>query len=150
MEILSLKVVLTEEDVNGVIAKHLGTDTPVRDLRVRLTPAGVEVAGTYPVTLFKVKFETVWELSVRGRELAAHLANLNVAGAPAGLVRGTLMEMLGANLASEEGLRVEDETVFVDPDVLLGRLGLSGRTNLSAVRCEAGRLVVEGSAPLAG
>lgn len=149
MEILSLKLSLTEEDVNNFVAKQLGNDQTVRDLKVRLTPEGVRVEGVYPVAFFNVRFDTLWALSVRGREVAAHLAALNVAGAPAGLVRGTLLEMLGAHLAHEEGARVEGETVLVDPDALLARLGLAGRTNLAAVRCEAGRILVEGGAPAA-
>jgi hypothetical protein len=147
MEILALKLAVTEEDVNNLVAKHLGADQPVRDLKVRLTPEGARVSGAYPVAFFNVRFDTLWALSVRGREVAAHLAELHVAGAPAGIVRGTLMEMLAANIDKEEGVRVEDETVLVDPDVLLGRLGPAVRTNLTAVRCEAGRVVVEGGTP---
>jgi hypothetical protein len=147
MEILALKLAVTEEDVNNLVAKHLGADQPVRDLKVSLTPQGARVSGAYPVAFFNVRFDTLWALSVRGREVAAHLAELHVAGAPAGIVRGTLMEMLAANIDKEEGVRVEDETVLVDPDVLLGRLGPAVRTNLTAVRCEAGRVVVEGGTP---
>jgi len=144
MEILSLKVALAEEDVNNLVTKHLGGDQPVRDLKVRLTPEGARVSGTYPVTFFNVRFDTLWTLAVSGREVAARLADLQVAGAPAGMVRGTLMEVLAANLDREEGLRVDGETVLVDLDVLLSRLGLVSRTNLTAVRCEAGRVIVEG------
>jgi hypothetical protein len=144
MEILSLKAALTEEDVNGLLARHLGGDVPVRDLRVHMAPEGVHVTGTYPVAFFKVKFDTLWALSVRGRELAAHLAGLQVAGAPAGVVRGTLMEMLAANLQHEPGFRVEGDTILLDVDALLSRVGLDSRTNLTAVRCEPGRIVLEG------
>jgi hypothetical protein len=144
MEILSLKLALSDDDVNGLVARHLGGDLPVRDLKVRLTPEGARVSGAYAVAFFNVRFDTLWALSVRGREVAARLADLHVAGAPAAIVRGTLLEVLAANLEREEGLRVEEETVLVDLDVLLGRLGLVGRTNLTAVRCEAGRVVVEG------
>jgi hypothetical protein len=144
MEILALKAALTEDDVNGLVARHLGADLPVRDLRVRLTSEGVHVAGTYPVAFFNVKFDTLWTLSVRGRELAAHLAGLQVAGAPAGVVRGTLMEMVAANIEQEQGFRVDGETILVDVDALLSRVGLVSQTNLRAVRCEAGRLIIEG------
>jgi hypothetical protein len=149
MEILSLTLALTDEDLNNLIAKHAGTDPPVRDLKVRLTPQGARVSGAYPVAFFNVRFETLWALSVRGRELAAHLAELKVAGAPAGMVRGTLLEMLGANLEEKEGTRVEGETVLVDPDMMLRRVGLVGKTNLKAIRCEDGRVIMEAGAPAA-
>ncbi len=147
MEVLALKFAVTEEDVNGLLARHLGADQPVRDLKVSLTPQGARVTGAYPVAFFSVKFDTLWALSVRGREVAARLAELHVAGAPAGIVRGTLLEMLAAQIEQEEGLRVEGEALLVDPDRLLGRLGPTVRTNLTAVRCEAGRVVVEGGTP---
>ncbi len=147
MEILSLKLALSEADLNGLVARHLGGEQPVRDLKVRLAPEGVGITGAYRVAFFNVRFETLWALAVQGREVAARLVDLRVAGAPAGLVRETLMDMIGAQLAREEGVRAEGETVFVDPDALLGRLGLTGHTNLTAVRCEAGCVVIEGGAP---
>jgi hypothetical protein len=147
MEILALKLALTDEDLNNFIARHLGADQSVRDLKVRLTPQGVRVSGAYPVAFFNVRFDTLWALSVRGREVAAHLTDLQVAGAPAGMVRGTLMEMLAANLEHEEGIRVENETILVDVDALLSRLGLAARMNFTAIRCEVGRAVVEGGVP---
>jgi hypothetical protein len=147
MEIVSLKLWLSEEDLNKLIAKHTPPDQPIRDLQVKLHPEGVRVTGAYPVTFFNVRFDTLWALSVQAGRLVAHLAELKVAGAPAGLVRGMLMEMLGAQLEEEEGVRVEGENIVVDPDALIGRLGLTGRTNLTAVRCEAGRIVIEAGTP---
>jgi len=143
MEILALKLSLTEEDVNNLVARHLGSDPSVRELKVRLTPDGVHVAGAYALAFFNVRFDTRWILSLQGREVAAQLADLRVAGAPAGMVRSTLLEMLAANLENEAGLRVAGDAILVDPDVLLTRLGLAARTNLTAVRCEAGRIIVE-------
>jgi hypothetical protein len=147
MEILLLKLSLTQEDLNNVIAKNLDGSESIRDLKVRLLTEGVRVSGVYPVAFFKVRFDTLWALSVRGREVAARLADLSVAGAPAGMVRGSLLEMLSANLAQEQGARVEGESILVDPDALLARIGLVGRCNLTAVRCEAGRIVIEGGVP---
>jgi hypothetical protein len=143
MEIESLKLWLSEDDINGVIARNLRDDDSVRDLRVRVLPEGARVSGAYRVAFFNVRFDTLWALSVQGREVAARLADLSVAGAPAGVVRGTLLEMLAANLAREEGARVEGDSIVIDPDALLGRFGLTARTNLHAVRCEAGRVLVE-------
>jgi hypothetical protein len=147
MEILSLKLWITEEDLNGLIARHLHADESVRDLKVSLGPDGARVSGAYRVSLFNVKFSTLWTLSVQGRAVAARLADLSVAGAPAGLVRGMLLEMLSGHVAREEGARVEGESILVDPDVMLGRLGLIVRTSLTAVRCETGKIVIEGGKP---
>ncbi|HEX5270727.1 MAG TPA: hypothetical protein VFW33_09585, partial [Gemmataceae bacterium] len=106
MEIVSLKAWVSEDDLNGVVARHLSDDESVRDLKLKVQPEGVRVSGAYRVAFFNVRFETLWALSVQGREVAARLADLSVAGAPAGVVRGTLLEMLAAHLGREEGARV--------------------------------------------
>ena len=103
MEILSLKLILTEDDLNNLVAKHLPKDEQVREVKVRVVPEGVRVSGAYPVTFFNVRFETLWALSIQGREAAAHLSELRVAGAPAGLVRGMLLDMVRAEIEREEG-----------------------------------------------
>jgi len=147
MEILSLKLILTEEDLNNLVAEHLDEDEEVRDIKVRVVPEGVRISGTYPVTFFNVRFETLWALSVRGREAVAHLAELRVAGAPAGLVRGMMLEMVSSQIAREEGVRVDGESIIADPDVMLRKLGLNARTNVTGIRCEAGKIIVEGGVP---
>ena len=144
MEILALQVSLTEADVNGLIAPHLGQDQSVRELQVRLTEQGVHVAGAYALSFFTVHFDTRWVLSVSNHEVAAQLADLRVAGARGGLVRSTLLEMLAANLEHEGGLRVENDTILLDPDAVLARLGLAARTNLKAVQCQTGRVIIRG------
>ncbi len=147
MEIVSLKAWVSEDDLNGVAARSLDGEESVRDLKLRVLPEGVRVSGAYRVAFFNVRFDTLWSLSLQGGEVAARLADLNVAGAPAGMVRGTLLEMLAANLARDEGARVEGESIVVNPDALLARFGIAARTNLRAVRCEAGRIVIEAGAP---
>ncbi len=81
MELLALRLLLTEEDINTLVTQHLGADQSVRELRVRLTPEGVHVTGAYALAFFNVRFDTRWVLSVWGREVAATLADLRVAGA---------------------------------------------------------------------
>jgi hypothetical protein len=147
MEIQSLKAWVSEDDLNGIIARNLSGDDSVRDLRVRVLPEGVRVSGAYRVAFFNVHFDTLWALTLKGREVAARLADLSVAGAPAGMVRGTLLEMLAANVGREEGARVEGDSIVIDPDALLGRFGVVARTNLRAVACETGRIVVEAGTP---
>ncbi len=147
MELLALKLLVTEDDVNALIARHLPADQPVRDVAVRLTPEGARVAGRYPTAFFNVRFETTWDVSVREGRVAARLADLNVAGVPAGMVRGILMDMLGTTAAREDGVSVEGETILVDPDRFLARAGLSGRANLTALRCGEGVVVLEGGTP---
>ena len=145
MEILSLKLILTEDDLNNLVAKHLPKDEQVREVKVRVVPEGVRVSGAYPVTFFNVRFETLWALSIQGREAAAHLSELRVAGAPAGLVRGMLLDMvLRGNRTRRGSCALKEKASLPIPMCCCGRLGLDARTNLKAIRCEIGKIIVEG------
>jgi hypothetical protein len=147
MEIQNLKLLLTEEDINTLVARHLPAEPSLRDLHVQLTPEGVLVTGAYPMPFFSASFQTSWTLAVRGGHLTAQLTDLKVARVPVGLVRGMLFEMLTDTVASLDGLQVEKELISVDVDRLLQRnLGLSTRTNLRTVRCQAGQILVEAAA----
>src|SRR6202035_2063399 len=76
MEIHALKVLFTEQDVNGLIAKGMGSNRQmeVRDLRVRLSAEGVYVTGTYEMRIVDLPFESLWQLSVLQGKLAVRLA----------------------------------------------------------------------------
>jgi len=50
-------------------------------------------------------------------------------------------------LVASDALRVEDDTVLFDADRLQTRNGLTGRTNLSAVQCQEGTLLLVCLAP---
>src|ERR671932_113917 len=104
MEILGLKLFVTEAEVNDLAKKHLPDDGAVEDLRIRLTPEGVLVSGEYPALRFKVPFETLWELSVAGPEVRARLAAIKVAGIPAGILKGALLKMARDAVGQEPGL----------------------------------------------
>jgi hypothetical protein len=57
------------------------------------------------------------------------------------------MNAIARALQGEDGLRVEGETVLVDPDRIAARRGWPVRTNLTAVRCGDGSLVLEAGQP---
>jgi hypothetical protein len=157
MEIQALRLLLTEQDLYQFAVQGAGTHEVVRDLRLQIAPEGVHVAGTYPTSLMDIPFVTLWHLSVRGGRLLARLGRIQAGNGNGdsaldiftrispGAVRATLMTAIGRALQGEEGLRVEGETVLVDPDRLAARRGWPVRTNLVAVRCGQGALVVESS-----
>jgi hypothetical protein len=143
MEILALKLFVTEGEVNGLIQKFLPEPGAVDNLRVRLTPEGIVVQGDYPTLLVKMAFETLWEVAVDGGEVRARLASVKVAGLPAGMLRGVLLKVLRDVTDGEAGLEIRDETVHVDVDRVLRARGLPVRVHLTAVRCSIGTLVLE-------
>jgi len=142
MEIQALKLLLTEHDLN-LIAKRALEKEQVRDVSIRLSTAGVHICGAYPTPFMTVRFETRWEVAAQGGKVAARLADLNVVGLPAGMLRGTIMNALAEATAQDNGLQVDGERLLFDPDRLLTNNGFKGRTNLTAVRCGAGTLLLE-------
>jgi hypothetical protein len=165
MEIQALRLLLTEQDLYRLAVEGAGADEVVRDLRVRVAPEGVHVAGTYPTTLMDVPFATLWHLSVRGGRLLARLGRVQTGDGNGdsafdvfsligpGAVRGTLMTAIARAVRGVEGLSVEGETILLDPDHLAARRGWPLRTNLVAVHCGPGALLVEAAAaagPTAG
>jgi hypothetical protein len=142
MEILSLKAAVTEQDLNDLLRKHGPKIEPVEDLKIRIAPEGLYVEGVYPL-LVNVKFEALWELSVESGKVAARLANLRALGIPASLFRTTVLKLIAEAVKSDDWLEVDHETVRVDVDRLLLKEGLTARTNLRAVSCQSGTLLLE-------
>lgn len=155
MEIQALRLLLTEQDLQRFASQGGEGKLAVRDLRLRIAPEGLHVAGTYPTSFLDVPFTTLWHLSVRAGQLLARLAHIRTGNGDGalevfsligpGVVRATLMNAVGRALEGEDGLRVEGETVLVDPDRLAARRGLPVRTNLIRVQCGEGSLVLESS-----
>jgi hypothetical protein len=147
MEILALKANLSEQVLNELLARHLPADAPVEALRIAITPEGVVVQGEYPL-LVTVSFESLWELSVADGKVLARLARLRTLGMPMPVLRSVVMSAIAAAARSEDWIAVDQETVRIDVDRALAKEGLRARTNLTAVRCEPGVLVIEaGKAP---
>src|SRR5262249_19028523 len=109
MEIQSLKVILTEAEVNQQARRVLRDTEGVEELEVKLTGGGVVVQGQYALARFRVPFETTWTVSAAGPEVIARLASVQVAGLPAGILRGVLMKMARDSVEGEPGVRVQDD-----------------------------------------
>jgi hypothetical protein len=149
MEIEALTLRVTEKDLNDLAARHLPDDQPVEELRFRLTPEGLHATGEYPLFL-RVTFETVWELGVRGGDVTARLARFKALGLPVPVFKSVLLKILKEAAAKEDWLQFEgDDQVVVKVDRMLELEGVPLRTNLTAIRCQDGSLVVEARSPSA-
>jgi hypothetical protein len=149
MDIHTLNVSITEEEINTLVAEFPPSDSAVENLRVRLTPEGIVVFGDYPAMLMKMAFETLWEVKGIGSVVEAKLASIKVSGLPAKMLRGVLLKTIRDMTAREPGIRVEDESIRVDlsKHTALQRLRL--RVNLIGVRCSLGHLVIEAGPEIA-
>jgi hypothetical protein len=143
MEIHLLKLLVTEQDINTIVARILAHEPQVRDVRVSLAPEGVHVSGVYPTAFMSVRFQTLWEVSAEAGKVAARLADLKVVGLPVSMLRGVIMTALSEAVAKDDTFQVAGERLLFDPNRLLTKNGLTGNTNLTALRCEPGQLVIE-------
>lgn len=144
MEIQTLRLLVSEHDVNQLASRTPLSGSAVRDVAVRITPEGVSVRGKYQAWV-SVAFETLWHVAVESGKVRAQLADIKVQGMPAALVKGMLTEMLGEALEVGSGVRAEGEVLWIDLDQILAQQGFPARTNLTGVRCEAGMLTIESS-----
>jgi hypothetical protein len=142
MEIQALRLLITEQDLADLAGKHLILDEPIRDLKFRLTPQGVAVTGVYEM-LMNVSFETLWEPGIQAGKLTVRLARFKALGIPLMLFRKMLLEMIRSATPHEDCVWVQNDVVFLDADRLLAREGVTLRTNLTAVSCRMGQLVLE-------
>jgi hypothetical protein len=155
MEIQTLRLLVTETDLQDLLRKQTPGAPGVRGLAVRLVPEGVRVTGVYDASFLDVPFELLWQLSVHRGQLVARLADVQAGpglGEMAldvfnllspGAARTVLMDAIARALQGQDFARVEGETVVVDPDRLAARNGLTVRFNLVGVRCGQGSLLVE-------
>lgn len=144
MEIQALKLLIVEAEINAVLAKEGTADIPVRDLAVRFLAEGVHIKGKYQA-LMPMPFETLWVVSIEAGQIVAHLAEFKMVGFGSGMFKGILMDMIVESLQAEEAVRAEGDKLWIDLDRLLARRGFPARTNLTAVRCEPGRFLIESS-----
>jgi hypothetical protein len=143
MEIHTLKLSVTEEELNALVKELPSGKSAVENLRVRLTPEGILVTGDYPSMFMKMAFETLWVLKGVGSVVEARLASIKVSGLPAGMLRGVLLKTIRDLVAHEPGVRVVDETIHVDLSKHTAVQRLRLRVNLIGVRCSPEGLVIE-------
>jgi hypothetical protein len=149
MEIQSLRVLIRDDEINQYLPQVVPPDAPVEKLRVHLTPAGVVVQGEYPALFMKMSFETLWETTVSAGQVQARLANVKVAGLPAGLLRGVLLKVIRDVTAQVPGVTVKDESVFLDVGQALLAKQVPLTVYLTAVRLGEGHIVIEAGTPAA-
>jgi hypothetical protein len=144
MEIHSLRVLVTDADLSALATRLAPDVEKIEGLQARLTPAGVELRGEYPTGFgFKVPFETLWQVAGAGPELRVGLAEIKVAGLPAGILRGALLRMLRDAAEGRPGVRMEGESLRIDLAEAAGAQGIIFRVNLTGVTFDSGTMVVE-------
>jgi hypothetical protein len=142
MELQALKLLVTEQDINELLARNLTGDNGLENVQVRIAPEGVYVTGEYPM-LVRVGFETLWELDAQAGKVHARLAGLKAMGLPATVFKSAVLKAIEEAVQQENWLAFQNDTMVVDVDRLLADKGIRAKTNLNTVRCLAGELIIE-------
>ena len=142
MDIEALRLVATESDLNDFAFKFLPPHEKVRGISIGIIPQGVRVTGTYQAAIGS-PFESLWELFVCEGKLAARLLTLKTGFLSLSLAKSYAVSAIAAAAGIVEQ---REQTLLLDVDALLRERGLSLQTNLSAVRCHYGSLVIESAA----
>src|SRR4051794_6285982 len=94
MDIQTLKVFVSEQELQGLATKFQPPDAPVKNLTIRVTPEGVSVAGEAPTPMMTLPFESIWRPRVEDGRVAVYLDTLKAAGFPATMLRSLVLTLL--------------------------------------------------------
>jgi hypothetical protein len=139
MHFESLRLIVTEQDVNELMSRFFPPQDKIGSLRAALLPHGLRITGIYR-TVVAIPFETRWELFVQENKIAARLRALKCGILSLSLARGFVLEAIAA---TARRLEKREDVLLLDVDGLLREHGVPLEVNLRSARCEAGALVLE-------
>jgi hypothetical protein len=142
MEIHSLHVLITEQDLNELAKKHMPKDMPVEDVRLRLSPEGIHVSGIYPFFI-NVKFDTIWSIRAEHGHAVAQLTKFRAMGVPGNIFKSAIMKMIEDIARREAWVRVAGDQLIADPDEACAKYAVAAKTHLKSIIVQTGLLVIE-------
>ena len=144
MEIRALSIRVTDADLLGLLGRLPPEADKIEDLQARLTPAGVVVSGKYAAGFgIKVPFETRWGVAAAGPVVRVTLDDVQVAGLPAGMIRGAIVRMMRDSVEGQPGLSVDGEALLLAAGEAAAAHGVPLSLNFTAVRFGEGEAAVE-------
>jgi hypothetical protein len=142
MEIHSLHLLVTEQDLNDLARKYAPKDLPVEDMRLRMSPEGVHVTGVYPFFI-NVSFETVWHVNAEHGKAVAKLTKFRAMGVPGNIFKSAIMKMVEDVAKREPWIRVDGDQLICDVDQACAQYAVPAKTHLKSIIVQTGLMVVE-------
>ncbi|HNX35417.1 MAG TPA: hypothetical protein PKM57_12360 [Kiritimatiellia bacterium] len=146
MIIQSLRVVLEEAQIAAKLKGGLAAANQLKDVTFSLMPGTVKVGGKFQVG-FAIPFETHWTADVldQGRRLGVRLSHVSVGmiGLSAAMVTSQVMNALSQKLQGVAGLSVENDTILLDPAVLLAAKGIRLDAPVRRIDVKQGSVEIE-------
>jgi len=146
MEIDTLRIVFTEEDLNDIARKLLLEGQTVEDVSIGISPEGFRVTGSYPLFI-TVRFEMLWQVGVEDDWIVLTLERFKAMGVPATIFKSAVMKFFEDVASKEPGIMIREHTVRVQPDRLIEKYACRARTHLTAIQCLDGVVAIEAKRP---
>src|SRR6266496_5768894 len=95
MEIVSLRFVATDDDLNSFLAKLVTASPKICDLRIRVIQNALSVTGVYKFFLLPIPFESFWSVSICDGRIAAQFSGFKV-GVRLDFLKGYVLDAIGS------------------------------------------------------
>ena len=139
MEIVTLNLVITEDDLNRLLIKFVAAPPKIGNLYLHVKSDGLSLAGIYE-TFLPIPFDTQWHMFVDNGKIAARCSAIRAVGIRLDFLKGYMLRALSSTSAI---LEVDEESLVFDVDRFLEEKAVPTKTNLTSIRCESERLVIE-------
>ena len=116
MELHSLRLSLTEQDLNELLRKYLPKNVEIEDLRVKLADQCIHIGGVYPFFI-PVRFETVWEIGVENGHASARLTSFKAMGVPGNIFKSAVVKIVEDIAKQENWIRIVGDRFLADVEL---------------------------------
>jgi hypothetical protein len=142
MELHSLRMSLTEQDLNDLLRKYLPRDMEVEDLRLRLRDGKIHVSGVYPFFI-PVRFETIWEVGVESGHASARLSSFKAMGVPGNIFKSAVVKIFEDIAREENWIRIVGDRFLADLELGCSKYAVVAHLHLKSITVEQGKLMLE-------
>mgnify|MGYP003613694590 CR=1 FL=1 len=146
MIIQALRIVLEEAEIAAKLREGLSAAGQLKDLSFGLVPGTVKIGGKFQVG-FSIPFDTEWTVGVmeQGRRLGVRLAKVSVGmlGMSTSMASTQIMSALAQKLQGVTGVAVEQDTILLEPALLLAAKGVRLDAPVKRIDVIDGRVEIE-------
>lgn len=142
MELHSLRMSLTEQDLNDLLRKYLRNNAEVEELRVKLSTQGIHVSGIYPFFI-PVRFETIWEVGVETGHASARLASFKAMGVPGNIFKSAVVKIIEDIAKQENWIRIVGDRFLADLELGCSKYAVLAHLHLKSIIVQSGKLMLE-------
>ena len=142
MELHSLRLSLTEQDLNDLLRKYMPKNVEVEDLRVKLVGGNIHVTGIYPF-FFPVRFETIWEVGVDNGHASARLASFKAMGVPGNIFKSAVVKIVEDIARQESWIRIVGDRFLADVELGCSKYAVLAHLHLKSITVQPGHLMLE-------